>query len=276
MIAYSVVIPAYNAVRTLRETLASVLAQTSPAAEIILVDDGSNDGTADLASEVFAELAAATANRTANRTADLTANRMTSRSVETQAIRPPDGVFTPRLHLVRQANAGPGAATSRGVQLASSPWIAMSDADDVWLPGKMERQLRFLDEHFDVALVCASMRQFRHGEPDDGNGEVRVGPTRSTIVVKREVFLDVGDVIDPPGRCGEMVDWLARFRYRGHRMAAIDEVLALRRVIAGSLSQRRSERHGQGFLAVAHAAMLRQRSARTQPPAEAPLTSRLS
>ncbi|MFM7073680.1 MAG: glycosyltransferase family 2 protein [Planctomycetota bacterium] len=225
MLAYSVVIPAYNATRTLRETLLSVLAQSSPAAEIIVVDDGSNDGTAVLANAVFAE------------------------SLGT------------RTRVVRQANAGPGAATSRGVQMANSPWIAMSDADDLWLPEKMERQLGFLDAHPDIALTSASMRQFRHGEPDDGNGEVRSGPTRSTIVVKREVFLDVGDVVDPPGRCGEMVDWLARFRFRGHRMAAIDEVLALRRVIAGSLSQRRSERHGQGFLAVAHAAMLRQRAA---------------
>lgn len=251
--AYSVVIPAYNATRTLRETLVSVLVQTSPAAEIIVVDDGSSDGTADLAVEIFAELAADTADRVAERIA--------SRSAETKVSRQCDGSFTPRMRLVRQANAGPGAATSRGVQLASSPWIAMSDADDLWLPRKMEQQLSFLDAHPHISLASASMRQFRHGEQDDGNGEVRIGPTRTTIVVKREVFLEVGDVIDPPGRCGEMVDWLARFRLCGFRMAAIDEVLALRRVISGSLSQRRSERHGQGFLAVAHAAMMRQRAA---------------
>jgi glycosyltransferase involved in cell wall biosynthesis len=267
MMAYSVVIPAYNATRTLRETLASVLVQTSPAAEIIVVDDGSSDGTADLAVEIFAELAAGTADRVAERIA--------SRSAETKVSRQSDGSFTPRMRLVRQANAGPGAATSRGVQLASSPWIAMSDADDLWLPRKMERQLSFLDAHPHISLAYGSMRQFRHGEPDDGNGEVRVGPTRTTIVVKREVFLEVGEVVDPPGRLGEMVDWLARFRFHGHRMADIDEVLALRRVIAGSLSQRRSERHGQGFLAVAHAAMMRQRAAlaASSAPTTAPSTT---
>jgi glycosyltransferase involved in cell wall biosynthesis len=224
MSAYSVVIPAYNARRTLHETLASVLGQSVPPAEVIVVDDGSTDETAALAQ------AASTL-----------------------------------IRVVRQDNAGPGAATNRGVRAAQSPWIAMSDADDIWLPRKMERQLELLAAQPQFTLVSAKMRQFRHGEFDDGRGEVRSGPTRSTLVVRRGVCLDVGDVVDPPGMCGEMVDWLARFRHRGHLMCELDEVLALRRVIAGSLSQRVNERHGQGFLAVAHAALLRQRAAKSRP-----------
>jgi glycosyltransferase involved in cell wall biosynthesis len=218
MTDYGVVIPAFNAERTLRETLESVFAQTAPAAEIVVVDDGSTDGTADLVAAV-----------------------------------------SPRVRVVRQANAGPGAATSRGVREIHSPLVAMADADDVWLPSKMEIQLRALTADPAIALVSANMRQFRHGQVDDGQGEMRSGPTRSTIVVRREVFLAVGDVFDPPGRCGEMVDWLARLLGQGYRMHAVDEVLALRRVISGSLSQRRAERHGEGLLAVAHRALLRQR-----------------
>jgi glycosyltransferase involved in cell wall biosynthesis len=220
MLQYSVVIPAYNAQRTLRETLASVLHQTIPPAEIIVVDDGSTD--------------------------------------ETAAIAP---TLSPLIRVIHQANSGPGAATTRGVRDTKAPWIAMSDADDLWLPHKMERQWEFLVAHPAVTLASAKMRQFRHGEIDDGTGEVRGGPTRSTIVVRRDVFLDVGDVVDPPGRSGEMVDWLARFRHQGHVMRELDEVLALRRVIAGSLSQRTSAKAGQGFLAVAHAALQRQRAA---------------
>lgn len=215
---YGVVIPAWNAERTLRETLEAVLAQTVPAGEIVVVDDGSTDGTAAVAAAV-----------------------------------------SPRVRVVRQANAGPGAATSRGVRELRSPIVALADADDLWLPRKMELQLRALAAEEGVALVSGSMRQFRHGHADDGRGEVRAGPTRSTIVVRRDVFLAVGDVVDPPGRCGEMVDWLARLRAQGYRMLAIDEVLALRRIIPGSLTHRTDGQH-EGFLAVAHRALLRHRA----------------
>jgi glycosyltransferase involved in cell wall biosynthesis len=218
MTDYGVVIPAFNAERTLRETLESVLAQTVAAAEIVVVDDGSTDGTADLAASV-----------------------------------------SPRVRVVRQANTGPGAATSRGVHELWSPLVAMVDADDVWLPAKMDIQLQAIIADPGIALVSAKMRQFRHGQTDDRFGEVRSGPTRSTIVVRREIFFAVGDVFDPPGRMGEMVDWLAQLRNQGHRMHALDEVLALRRVIPGSLSQRRTERHGQSFLVVAHRSLLRRR-----------------
>jgi glycosyltransferase involved in cell wall biosynthesis len=219
MTDYGVVIPAFNAERTLRETLESVLAQTVAAAEIVVVDDGSTDGTADLAASV-----------------------------------------SPRIRVVRQANAGPGAATSRGIHELRSPLVATVDADDIWLPTKMEIQLQALAADPEIALVSAKMRQFRHGQIDDHLGEFRPGPTRSTIVVRREVFFAVGDLIDQPGRLGELVDWLARLRNQGHRMQALDEVLALRRVISGSLSQRGAERYGEGFLAVAHRSLLRRRA----------------
>ena len=80
MTDYGVVIPAFDAERTLRENLESVLAQTVAAAEIVVVDDGSTDGTADLAASV-----------------------------------------SPRVRVVRQANAGPGAATSRGYTNCGRP-----------------------------------------------------------------------------------------------------------------------------------------------------------
>ncbi len=153
MTDYGVVIPAFNAERTLRETLESVLAQTVAAAEIVVVDDGSTDGTADLAASV-----------------------------------------SPRVRVVRQANAGPGAATSRGIHELRSPLVATVDADDIWLPTKMKIQLQALAADREIALISAKMRQFHHGQIDDHLGEIRSGPTRSTIVVRREVFFAVGDL----------------------------------------------------------------------------------
>ena len=155
----------------------------------------------------------------------------------------------------------PGQAPLRRGAYANlqSPLVAMVDSDDVWLPTKMEVQLQALAADPGIALVSAKMRQFRHGKSDDRLGEVRSGPTRSTIVVRRDVFLAVGDLFDQPDRLGEVVDWMARLRNQGYRMHVVDEVLALRRVIPGSLSQRPTERHGEGFLAVAHKALMRRR-----------------
>lgn len=101
----SVVIPAYNAEPFIGRAIESVLAQTRPAAEIIIVDDGSNDATGDV--------------------------------VES---------FGARALLVRQENAGPSAARNHGTRLAQGEWIAFLDADDAWLPEKLEKQLPYLGE----------------------------------------------------------------------------------------------------------------------------------
>lgn len=99
----SVIIPAYNAGPTLAATLGSVQAQTYPALEIIVVDDGSSDNTAAL--------------------------------VET--VRQQDG----RVRLLRQANKGVAAARNAGIAAARGSLIAPIDADDLWHPRKLELQV---------------------------------------------------------------------------------------------------------------------------------------
>jgi glycosyltransferase involved in cell wall biosynthesis len=100
----SVVIPAYNAARTIRETVSSALEQTMSDVEVIVVDDGSQDDTVDLVAHMD----------------------------------------DPRVKLVRQPNAGPAAARNNGIRHATGEWVALLDADDLWLPQKLERQLELL------------------------------------------------------------------------------------------------------------------------------------
>lgn len=102
----SVVIPCFNAVRWLGETLASVRAQTHPALEIIAVDDGSTDGTAALLESLSG--------------ADL--------------------------RIVRQANRGQAAALNAGLALARGDYIQFLDADDLLDVDKVELQLARLAE----------------------------------------------------------------------------------------------------------------------------------
>lgn len=102
----SVVIPAYNAESTIDDTLRSVRGQTHRELEIIVVDDGSTDRTT---SVVKAHAAA-------------------------------DG----RVTLIAQENAGVAAARNAGWQSARSAFIAFVDADDLWAPSKIERQLEVI------------------------------------------------------------------------------------------------------------------------------------
>ncbi len=216
--SYSVVIPAYNAERTLSEALESVLLQRPAPAEIIVVDDGSTDGTAGIARS-----------------------------------------FGPSVTLISQENLGCGAATTAGLRAARERIIATLDADDIWLPEKMQRQLAALEEDPSVSVAFSKQRQFSHGFPDDGTGEVRSGLTRTSMVLRREVFEAIGAIIDPPGNRGDMIDWLARAREAGFRFVELQEVLALRRLIPGSLSFGRDPARDRGYLEVAYRAMRRRR-----------------
>src|SRR4051794_13197703 len=105
----SVVVPTYNQPRLLSETLDGVLAQTFADFEVVVVDDGSTDDTP-------AVLA-----RYAGR----------------------DG----RVRVVRQPNAGIGAARNRGLDEARGRYVAPLDHDDLWMPGKLAAQVAFMQAH---------------------------------------------------------------------------------------------------------------------------------
>jgi glycosyltransferase involved in cell wall biosynthesis len=110
----SVVVPAYNAERTIEQTLQSVLEQQScPDFEVIVVDDGSCDRTAKLVA----------------------------------AMR------DPRLTLVRQPNSGVATARNTGIVRARGEWIALLDADDIWLRNKLHAQFELLQSQPSACAV---------------------------------------------------------------------------------------------------------------------------
>lgn len=100
----SVVIPAYNASATILETIESVFAQTFQDFEVLVVNDGSTDDTRQ----------------------------------KVQAVADADD----RLRILSQQNGGVSAARNNGIATATGEWVAFLDADDIWLPEKLETQLR--------------------------------------------------------------------------------------------------------------------------------------
>ena len=159
--------------------------------------------------------------------------------------------------LLRQENAGPGSATTLGIAALSTPFIATLDADDLWLPNKIERQLSHLEGSPGTSGVFCHWRNFRNDRPDTPEAEAVPGWSRTTMMIRRAVAETIGPIVDPPGGRGEMIDWIARAREAGLTLDMLDEALALRRIRPGSLSYGRDPARDRGYLQVARLAMLR-------------------
>jgi glycosyltransferase involved in cell wall biosynthesis len=166
--------------------------------------------------------------------------------------------YAPQVTVIRQVNSGPGAATTRGLQAVMTPILACNDADDIWLVDKAARQLEWLSQFTEVDAVFGRVRLFRHDEDQRAKGPIRDNWGRTTLMMRRTAALRIGPIIDPPHNCGDMIDWLARARELNLRLELMPEVLALRRIIPGSLSYARSAR-GEGYLHVVKAALERKR-----------------
>ncbi|MDN3522078.1 glycosyltransferase family 2 protein [Halomonas ramblicola] len=102
----SVVTPAYNAEACLRLTIASVGKQAGWVREQIIIDDGSSDGTAELVQELQRDF--------------------------------------PWVKYQYQSHLGASAARNLGIEAATGRYIAFLDSDDIWLPGKLEAQVGFM------------------------------------------------------------------------------------------------------------------------------------
>ena len=149
---FSVIVPAYNAEKTIEGTLRSVLAQTATDLELIVVDDGSADSTPSLVAAI--------------------------------------GATDSRVELITQSNQGTAGARNTGITRASSGYVSFLDNDDLWMPGYLEAMGHALDAapgagfaYCDAwTLVDASSRIRRQTEL-----ERRPGP--SPTAAWEEVFM---------------------------------------------------------------------------------------
>ncbi len=164
----------------------------------------------------------------------------------------------PASDVVTQPNRGPGAATMAGIALSSADTIAFVDADDLWLPRKLARQLHTLSASPAPVAVFCRMEPFTDGDEGLAADQALSGWSRSTLVMRRGDFDLVGPISDMPNRIGEMVDWFSRAREKGVDLLMLEEVLARRRLHAASLT-RRSANTSEGYLAAARSAILRRR-----------------
>ncbi len=232
----TVVVPTYNRANYLAATIESILAQTLPPSEILIIDDGSSDDTPDICR-----------------------------------------AFPAPVRTIMQENRGLSAARNRGIEAATSDWIAFCDSDDLWHRQKLEKQLATLralpeagwcvsgcslidpagagiatagagfadvfpvfrehnvspENHFGKYLLRRSVR-FNEGAVTVFHGDafrlLFAGNIAlpSSAVVARSLFADIG-MFDPSFRVAEETEFFHRLAARSH-VAIVMEPLVQYRV----------------------------------------------
>lgn len=109
----SVIIPAFNAEKTILETIQSIQAQSFKNFELIVIDDGSTDGTLSVLADID----------------------------------------DPRLKVFSYKNGGLPIARNRGIERSTGDFISFIDADDLWKPNKLEKQLEALEKYTDAGVA---------------------------------------------------------------------------------------------------------------------------
>lgn len=215
MTIISVIIPAYNAQRTILATIKSVQQQTFKDIEIIVINDGSSDGTLEILKTID----------------------------------------EPRLKVSSYPNGGLPTARNRGMALAKGQYLSFIDADDLWTPDKLEKQLAALQANPEASVVYSWIAVMLESENYHGDlnffsgkkvyftGDVYtkllvnnfIG-NGSNILIKREAFDLVGN-FNPSLKSCEDWDYYLRLAAKC-RFAVVPEHQILYRKSAGTLSSK--------------------------------------
>lgn len=212
----SIIIPAWNAERYVKEAVDSALAQTYPAVEVIVVDDGSTDGTK-------------------------------------AALAP--YVENSRIAYMYQKNKGLAGARNTGIRAAKGEFVALLDSDDMFLPKKIEKQVSALGSYPEYGACYSDLihftdtepRQYFHHRYDYPSGDIlepllhRQFLNPLAVVARKDVFERYG-YFDETLRRSEDWDLWLRWAHAGVKFYYLDEPLAHYRMRkAGNLSDLASE-----------------------------------
>ncbi len=192
----TVVMPAFNAGRTIESSIQSVLEQSLSNLELIVVDDGSSDGTPDLVRELAAE--------------------------------------DRRIRLVQQSNAGPSVARNRGAKLARGEVVAFLDADDQWARDHLALHVEALASTPDLGISFSACDFIDHTgaltseRTRNWIGDVTAADllgsnptaTCSSLVIRKTVFHDSG-LMREDMKYAEDQEWLFRVACAGWRIRCI-------------------------------------------------------
>lgn len=198
------ILPVYNGERFLEEALDSVLDQEGADDLEVLVVD---DGSTDATPEIL------------------------------------EG-YGDRIRVLRQDNAGVAAARNRGLAEVSTDFVAFQDADDIWMPGKLRKQLDCFEENPELDLCVGHVQNFWMDEVAHERalfeGTEFAAPTPAygppLLLARASAFERVGP-FDTELKVGEDNDWFLRAREAGLVEHVVPEVILRRRRHRDSLTR---------------------------------------
>jgi glycosyltransferase involved in cell wall biosynthesis len=205
----SVVIPAYNLEKFILPAIRSALSQEVESMEVIVIDDGSTDSTAEVVTAIRDD----------------------------------------RLRLIQQANRGLAGARNTGIRHARGKYIAFLDADDVWFPHKIRKQLKLMES--DASLGYTYTYSAYINERGERSGQLWITSVRepsymdfikrnhvlaSSVMARKDCVLQAG-LFNENLRACEDQELFVRILYKTkYKARLLPEVLTGYRVRAGSLT----------------------------------------
>jgi len=205
----SVVMPSYNAARFVTAAIDSVLAQTFQDFEILVVDDGSTDNTREVLEKYD----------------------------------------SPKIRYLYKKNGGVASARNYGIENARGKYIAFLDADDLWLPEKLEKQIALLEANEEIGLVYAATEKVDENLQTVGYIKANsyedycealllnlniIAGSCSSAIVRRDIALKTNGFDAEFSTCADWEYWLRLSLLT--QFAPVKEYLVKYRVVAGSMS----------------------------------------
>ena len=209
--AVSVILPAYNCGKYIGRAIDSMLRQTFPDFELIIVNDGSTDNTEQII----------------------------------------HSFNDPRLiHVKNAKNEGLINSLNRAIELSRGKYLARMDGDDISQPERLEKQKRYLDQNRDISVVATTIEFINEQEEKTGEwnldrqtiapGQIKRAMLKQnciahpTVMMRSEIIKELK--YQPYQKNIEDYDLWLRVLSRGHKIAKIDEPLLLYRIHGNSIT----------------------------------------
>ena len=142
----------------------------------------------------------------------------------------------PGVRVIPQESQGIANAYNEGVAHAQGDLLAFISHDDHWLPGKLDAQVAYMEEHPDLLLSVTHVQHYLEpgSQPPDGFRKELLdqavpGVLMETLMVRPELFRKVG-WFDPSFEVGEDTDWYARVKDAGVTIGVMPETFTMKRV----------------------------------------------
>ncbi len=130
-----------------------------------------------------------------------------------------------------QNHGGVATALNTGIYAAKGSFIAFLDADDLWMEGKLNKQIAAFEDDPDLSIVLGGVEQFREIAPDGTSVSLGTfkGYLKITMLIRRSALFKVG-MFDPQWKTGDFIDWYIRATEQRLKTLMVTEILARRRI----------------------------------------------